>query len=71
MTDDRWGRGGHETIGGPPAMVTWSAPSAPTSGFDGFLQFYLFIAHRELCGPGHGTSFPVSQTQSHKLRKVL
>ena len=48
MTDDRWGRGGHETIGGPPAMV--SPLLASTSGFDGFLQFYLFIAHHELVG---------------------
>ena len=26
MTDDRWGRGGHETIGGPPAMVSSQPP---------------------------------------------
>lgn len=58
MTDDRWGRGGHETIGD---HQPWSAVSpllASTSGFDGFLQFYLFIAHHELCGPGPGILSP-------------
>lgn len=58
--------------GGPPAMVSRLSPLlTPTSGFDGFLQFYLFIAHHELCGPGPETIFTVSQTLSHKLRKVL